>query len=1375
MGSVTAREVTYKIIGDTREYTSGIQTADKQTEKLNKTVEQTEKALSNIGKYSAIATTALIGLGVAAGKVAMEFNAALAPTETLIPGQTARINELKAAIQGLSPAVRKTTDDLAAGAYNIISAYGDADDTVQKLEISAKAAKAGVATTNDAINLLSANTKAYGDTSAIAQQKVADLAFVTLRNGQTSFPELASSMQRVTSLSATLKISQEELFAVFASGTGVIGGAAEVATKTAAAQAELLRGTDRLQEAFKTLGVTSGTELIQKFGGFQGALTALKGYADNTGVSITNLFGSIEAGQIALYLTGQGAEKFTRDMEDMRQAAGALDTAFEASTTGVNSFADQLTQSQLSLTVFAQRIGDEVLESASGFMSTITDITAGLADMDKGTLETIVSAGKIILVITGTTAAVAGLTKGLAVAKVAVTALTGAISANPIGIAIVALTAAVAAFLEINKRLETAYVSQIDKSRRASQQLSEEIEGLKKGSQEYKTRADTLGNLITKYEDLSREAGDNEQAQAELQATIKKIGTIAPDAITQWDSFGNALTLNADKAKQARDLFTDIARQELELSIIKTSHFEESLKSEMADLEKWVKDNTAKALSNEAIVQQVSLEGAIKTYLENIDIQDAMERAVALEESTAELLQKVSDLGFEDIFNPAGAIAKNEELKKAAEQNKKDLAEYITKNERLIEIRRELAQLAANRENLNTLNKPPQLTEAEEVPVAKKADKTQGQELKELDDKYAVQIALAKEKGQDIFTIEQDWQTKRLALLQDFVVRDTVVREKGVSIAKAIDTSLNSSLAEGYGKVVDQLSATENRLQALSGQAATLHLETSISFLTDQGLTVEEALTRISDEARKTADSQLNNAQKLASEKSVLIAQLNNQILTEESSAAIRSRLDAVTKGLADAERERVEALMTESAASSQLLDIDITRIGTIAAETEKLINDEIALKKELGLLGSNEKEIKRNELQEKHNLLLEKQRALMEEYNRLQNSGKDGDSARAEATKKQLDEISKAAQKTGKELEGSYQSTLEKVAGKVSDVGGLIKDAVTNLANIMTAFIDRGAEKKAREYADTLANIEEEKTTRLYEINEQYRMETEEREAAQREREYNETIYQYERNLKELQGAFQMETNLEKLRELEKKIEDEKRKKREAQQAKKEADEELKRQNDYLNTKNQMEWEYTVQQVETENAAGIAASNAAIEKAKWEKASTVVTLSLLAAENTAKAAASFSNPIQMIGYIIAAASAGVQAGLAASQPDPPAFRPQPLPPKPRMLAEGGIFMPSAGGTAIMMASGQRAVVAEANVPELYLPITPANIDALISAVQGAAPKQESFVYSPVYSLYFSNNEGDTKETVFAYLKNEVSRDLLEVVEDARKRWYVGA
>ena len=131
----------------------------------------------------------LTGIARGALSASSALRDGMANVSTLIPGATGRVDELKDAVRDLSIAHGKDAQDLAAGLYQTISAFGDrAGQTMQILDTASKAATAGAATTSDAIALTSAVTKAYGDTSAGAVRKAADLALMTVRLGQTDFP-----------------------------------------------------------------------------------------------------------------------------------------------------------------------------------------------------------------------------------------------------------------------------------------------------------------------------------------------------------------------------------------------------------------------------------------------------------------------------------------------------------------------------------------------------------------------------------------------------------------------------------------------------------------------------------------------------------------------------------------------------------------------------------------------------------------------------------------------------------------------------------------------------------------------------------------------------------------------------------------------------------------------------------------------------------------------------------------------------------------------------------------------------------------------------------------------------------------------------------
>lgn len=307
-----------------------------------------------------------------------KFNASMANVASLMPGATARVNELKAGVQDLAIKMGVSTDDISGGLYQVVSAFGDTADSMKILEINAKSAKAGLATTTDAINLTSAVTKAYGDTSAEAVQKASDLALMTVRLGQTTFPELASSVGRVTPLMKQLGGSQEELFAVMATMTGVTGGAAEVSTQLAGALQSVMAPTKDTSELMKKLGFANGQAMIKGLG-VQGSIKALVGEANRSGKPLQNFIGSIEGQVLSLGLAGPQAEDYKNKLAQMGLAAGATDAAFAEQTTGVNALGFKFAQIKTQAVVLAQKFGDKL---APGIIKVADAISDNLAKIN---------------------------------------------------------------------------------------------------------------------------------------------------------------------------------------------------------------------------------------------------------------------------------------------------------------------------------------------------------------------------------------------------------------------------------------------------------------------------------------------------------------------------------------------------------------------------------------------------------------------------------------------------------------------------------------------------------------------------------------------------------------------------------------------------------------------------------------------------------------------------------------------------------------------------------------------------------------------------------------------------------------------------------
>lgn len=354
-------------------------------EKANKSISDTDKNAEGLGKrfinglgtaakwgagIAAAAGTAAVAIGTVATKAAMDFEKQMSNVATLLDGDVkGKIANLGMEVKNLSSYTGVSTDLLTDGLYQVISAFGETADSMDILATASKGAKAGNATVTDSVNLLAAVTKGYGDTSAEAANKASDLAFLTVKLGQTSFPELASSMGKVIPLASTMKVSQEELFGAMATLTGVTGNTAEVTTQLRATIQGMLQPTTKMASKISELGYSNGQAMIESLG-LQGTLEKLKESVGGNEIAFSELFGSVEAKNAVLALTGAQAENFTEKTNAMREAVGATDEAFKKQTDNVK---DNFAKLKNAFDVMMIDLGEKFLPILNDLLNWVND------------------------------------------------------------------------------------------------------------------------------------------------------------------------------------------------------------------------------------------------------------------------------------------------------------------------------------------------------------------------------------------------------------------------------------------------------------------------------------------------------------------------------------------------------------------------------------------------------------------------------------------------------------------------------------------------------------------------------------------------------------------------------------------------------------------------------------------------------------------------------------------------------------------------------------------------------------------------------------------------------------------------------------------
>ena len=357
-----------ELTANTVRFVKGMQRADKRLQNFKK------RAVAIGGALSRNITLPMLAAGGASVKFAVDFNRSMANVATLIPQNTARVEQLKRSVQDLAIETGKSTSDLAGGLYQVVSAFGDGADTAERLRIVAQGAVAGVASTTDSLNLLSAVTKGYGDTSSAAMQRVSDLAFMTVKLGQTTFPELAASMGLVTGQASEMAVSQEELFASFAALTGVTGSTAEVGTQLSGVLTAMMKPTEEMKAAITGLGYANAEAMISALG-FQGSLVALSEAADGDKEALAKMFGRVQGLRAALALAGSQSDKYANSLSDMQSAAGATSEAYREQTEGINKLGHSLARLKQRFMVMAQELGDSLAPAVEWVSERIGPLT----------------------------------------------------------------------------------------------------------------------------------------------------------------------------------------------------------------------------------------------------------------------------------------------------------------------------------------------------------------------------------------------------------------------------------------------------------------------------------------------------------------------------------------------------------------------------------------------------------------------------------------------------------------------------------------------------------------------------------------------------------------------------------------------------------------------------------------------------------------------------------------------------------------------------------------------------------------------------------------------------------------------------------------
>ncbi|ARD47572.1 phage tail tape measure protein [Sporosarcina sp. P33] len=450
------------------ELTSGFNSAFKQADGQMSSLISTGEKLQKSGKaMSKNVTVPLVGAGAAVTKFAIDQEAAFAQVTTLLDESSTDFKQYNSDIRKLSSEMGIAFEDVAESVYSSMSAGQHQDDAIEFTRQMSKLAGGGFTEVSKAVDVTTTALNAYKLESSEAQS-ISDMLITTQNLGKTTVDELSASMGQVIPVAEAQGVGFDQLSASYAALTKNGLATSEAGTYMRAMFGELGKAGSKTDKILRGKTGKSFSELIESGKNTGDVLSILQEEAENSGLKLSDLFGSVQAGGAALTLAAGGGKEFQQFLGEMHDSAGATEKAFE---TMAGTTADKMSVTWTTIKNVSAQFGDVLLPMVTTVVEHIGKIVSKFDDLNPTMLRVIVAIAAIAAAIgpvigfIGTAIIFFGKLTGVIMPMIgAITKagglfafLKGAIAAflGPVGIAIGVIAILTTGFILLYKKSET--------------------------------------------------------------------------------------------------------------------------------------------------------------------------------------------------------------------------------------------------------------------------------------------------------------------------------------------------------------------------------------------------------------------------------------------------------------------------------------------------------------------------------------------------------------------------------------------------------------------------------------------------------------------------------------------------------------------------------------------------------------------------------------------------------------------------------------------------------------------------------------------------------------------------------------------------------
>lgn len=401
----------------------GANGAKKITDQM-KNVTKAGESMNKIGNALTMhLTVPIIAAGTASAKMAIDFESDFAKVSTLLEGSAADYAVYKSDIMKGSNDMKTSVGDYSEAVYQAISASVNQKDAVQFTNEAIQLAKGGFTSATNAVDILTTAINGY-NLSADDTTRISDLLITTQNKGKTTVDALASSMGKVIPVAAQANFGIEELSTAYAVLTKNGIQTAEAGTYIKAMLSEITKSGSTADTTLRQLTGKGFAELKSEGMATTDILGLLSNAAEENGMTLKDMFGSVEAGSGALVLAKQNGEEYDQILKDMEHSAGATQSAFaKMDATPAEKLAGSINK--------IKNAGIKLGESFIPVIEKVSDKISGLAEwfsnLDESQKENIITWGVLLAGIGPVLQLISGGISNFVTLKSAIAGVSGAI------------------------------------------------------------------------------------------------------------------------------------------------------------------------------------------------------------------------------------------------------------------------------------------------------------------------------------------------------------------------------------------------------------------------------------------------------------------------------------------------------------------------------------------------------------------------------------------------------------------------------------------------------------------------------------------------------------------------------------------------------------------------------------------------------------------------------------------------------------------------------------------------------------------------------------------------------------------------------------